>query len=140
MKPTNGNGKLDQRAAAEIERFLRARQTQLQESVRNSVTQRRTTEATRSADITSCATETLHTEIEVTLMDRHSRQVAQIQAALDRLARGEYGICHDCGEFIGLPRLRAMPFAPRCSPCQSRAELRARRYAGPVPVGLPEAA
>jgi DnaK suppressor protein len=142
MKSTNGNGhgKLDARATAEIERFLKARQAQLQESVRNTVTQRRTTEASRTADVTSWATETLNDEIEVALMDRHSRQVAQIQAALERLARDEYGICHDCGEFIGLPRLRAMPFAHRCSPCQSRAELRARRYAGPVPASLPEAA
>ena len=118
---------LDRRSVAEIELFLRERRVRLHESVRNQVTQRRTTEASRSADVTSWATETLHDEIEVALMDRHSRQVAQIDAALERLARGEYGICHDCSEFIGVPRLQALPFAQRCSSCQSRAELRARR-------------
>jgi DnaK suppressor protein len=136
----NGNGKLDPRAALEIERFLKARQAQLSESVRNRVTERRTTEASRYADVTSSATETLNDEIAVTLVEGHSRQVAQIEAALDRLARGEYGICHDCAEFIGLPRLRALPFAQRCASCQGRAELRARRGLGRVSAGLAEAA
>ena len=136
----NGNGKLDARAALEIERFLKARQAQLTESVRNTVTERRTTEASRNADVTSWATETLNDEIAVTLMDRHSRQVHQIEAALDRLARGEYGICHDCDEFIGLPRLRALPFAQRCASCQAGVELRARRGPGRVSAGLAEAA
>ncbi len=131
MKTNGGNGaqKLDRQAVKEIERFLRERHAQLRESVRNQVTQRRTTEASRTADATSWATESLHDEIEVALMDRHSRQVAQIEAALDRLTRGEYGVCHDCAEFIGLPRLRALPFAQRCSACQTRAELWTRREA-----------
>ena len=133
--------KLDRRAEQEIERFLKAKHAQLRESVRNLVAQRRATEAIRTADPTSWATETLNDEIEVALADRHSRQAAQIEAALERLHRGEYGNCHDCGGFIGLPRLRALPFAQRCSACQSRAELRARREetrgdAG-IPVGVP---
>jgi DnaK suppressor protein len=142
MSTANGNGheKLDARAAVEIERFLKAHQAQLTESVRNTVTERRTTEASRNADVSSWATETLNDEIAVALVDRHSRQVAQIEAALDRLARGEYGICHDCAEFIGLPRLRALPFAQRCASCQARAELRARRGPGRVSAGLAEAA
>jgi DnaK suppressor protein len=136
----NGHGKLDTRAALEIECFLKARQAQLTASVKNTVTERRTTEASRNADVSSWASDTLNDEIAVTLMDRDSRQVAQIEAALDRLARGEYGICHDCAEFIGLPRLRALPFAQRCASCQGRAELRARRGTGRVSAGLAEAA
>jgi RNA polymerase-binding transcription factor len=120
------NGKLDRRAMREIEDFLKARQTQLRQAVRTVVTQRRATD-NRTPDTASWATATLEDEIQVALMDRQSRQVAQIDAALQRLARGEYGLCHDCSEFIGVPRLKALPFAQRCSPCQGDAERRARR-------------
>ncbi|HEV8309179.1 MAG TPA: TraR/DksA family transcriptional regulator [Methylomirabilota bacterium] len=119
--------KLDRRVVKEIEQFLKERHAQLKESVRSVVTRRRTQEPGRTADITAWATETLEDEIQVALMDRQGRQVAQIEAALERLTRGEYGICHDCEDFIGLARLRALPFAQRCSACQARAEISARR-------------
>lgn len=125
----NGNGRLDHRAMREMERFLRARHTQLSEQVRTLVARRRTTEVDRTAEPGAWATQTLDDEIQMALMDRQSRQVAQIEAALDRLARGEYGLCHDCGEFIGLPRLRALPFAQRCNACQDGVERATRRQA-----------
>jgi len=124
--------RLDRRTAKEMEQFLKAKREQLKEAVRTVVSQRRTSEAGRTADVTVWATETLNDEIQVALMDRQSRQVAQIEAALERLARGEYGFCHDCEEFIGMPRLMALPFAHRCSACQTRAERRARQLAPAV--------
>ena len=132
--------RLDRRTVKEIEQFLKARHAQLKETVRSVVSERRSTEAGRSADVTVWATETLNDEIQVALMDRHSRQVAQIEAALERLARGNYGICHDCEEFIGLARIKALLFAIRCSACQSRAERKARQIAGPVAARISEAA
>jgi DnaK suppressor protein len=119
--------RLDRRTSRELEQFLKTKQSQLKESVRSVVSARRSTEAGRNADVSTWASETLNDEIQVALMDRQSRQVAQIEAALDRLARGEYGFCHDCTEFIGVPRLKALPFAHRCSACQARAERRARQ-------------
>ncbi|MBI4609310.1 MAG: TraR/DksA family transcriptional regulator [Candidatus Rokubacteria bacterium] len=68
------------------------------------------------------ASDTLEDEMQVALVDRLSQQVTQIDAALERLTRREYGICHDCDEFIGLARLKALPFAQRCTRCQTRAE------------------
>ncbi|MGH7322788.1 MAG: TraR/DksA family transcriptional regulator [Candidatus Rokuibacteriota bacterium] len=125
---------LDRRTVKEIERFLNEMLVRLRESVRSVVSERRTGDTEGMADMTVQAAETLHDEIQVALVDRRSRQVAQINAALERLSRGDYGICHDCEEFIGLPRLRAVPFAQRCSPCQTRAEGRARRTAERVPA------
>jgi DnaK suppressor protein len=69
------------------------------------------------------AGEALHDDIQGALMKCWGRQVAQIEAALARLTSREYGICYDCGGFIGLARLRALPFAQRCLPCQARTEL-----------------
>ena len=47
-----------------------------------------------------------------------------IVAAEKRLARGEYGLCEDCGTAIGFARLSAQPAASRCVRCQEVAEKR----------------
>jgi DnaK suppressor protein len=46
----------------------------------------------------------------------------QIQAALQRLESGDYGICESCGEPINPKRLKAVPWASRCVPCQAEEE------------------
>jgi len=43
-------------------------------------------------------------------------------AALMRLARGEYGLCIDCGGPIAVERLYVYPAALRCVDCQDRFE------------------
>jgi RNA polymerase-binding transcription factor len=123
MSPT----KLDQRIIADLERFLRDELTRIQGSLRAVVTESRTTESTSLTDMSVHAAETLHTEIQVALMDRRTQQVTQIQDALARLSDGRYGFCLECEGFIGVPRLRALPFAQRCRDCQGQAERRARR-------------
>jgi len=42
--------------------------------------------------------------------------------ALGRLEDGTYGLCLECGDGIGLPRLVAMPGAPFCIHCQQARE------------------
>jgi DnaK suppressor protein len=121
--------KLDRRIIGDLERILRDELSRLQGSLRAVVTESRNTENTNLTDMSVHAAETLHTEIQVTLMDRRTQQVVQIQDALARLAGGQYGFCQECDEFIGVPRLRALPFAQRCRDCQGQAERRARREA-----------
>jgi DnaK suppressor protein len=53
---------------------------------------------------------------------RSRRKLALIEAALDRLARGEFGICAECEEEIPLKRLQAIPWATHCVPCQELLE------------------
>jgi RNA polymerase-binding transcription factor len=125
MSPTT----LDRRTTKELEQFLRAELARLQGSLRAAVEENRTTESTSLTDMSVHAAETLHTEIQVTLVGRRTEQVVQIQDALARLADGHYGFCQECEGFIGVPRLRALPFAQRCRDCQGQAEWRARREA-----------
>ncbi len=44
----------------------------------------------------------------------------QVEDALHRLGRGEYGTCLECGEPIAENRLRAVPWAMFCVRCQER--------------------
>jgi DnaK suppressor protein len=53
---------------------------------------------------------------------RNRRKLTLIQSALDRLERGEFGICEECEEEIPLKRLQAIPWALCCVPCQERME------------------
>jgi DnaK suppressor protein len=43
----------------------------------------------------------------------------QVNAALARVDDGSYGLCLECDEPIGYPRLRARPETPLCHRCQS---------------------
>ena len=45
--------------------------------------------------------------------------LAEVEAALERLAAGTYGICERCGQPIGQARLEARPAARTCIRCAS---------------------
>lgn len=45
-----------------------------------------------------------------------------IDAALERIRTGDYGICVDCNEAIPAPRLELVPGATRCFCCQQENE------------------
>lgn len=113
---------LDRRFASEVEAFLRERRARLQESVRARMTERRVGEPRRSPEEATNAVQSLGEDLEVAILDRYSREAAQIDAALERLAQDEYGICRNCGAPIGLQRLKALPFAQRCTACEADAE------------------
>ncbi len=54
---------------------------------------------------------------EAVVVDRIAREVAEIDAALGRIASGNYGTCSACGGPLGLQRLRAIPEARFCLGC-----------------------
>ena len=61
-------------------------------------------------------------DVELAVIDLHVEEVRDIDAALMRIARGEYGVCTDCSADIAVERLKAYPTAKRCQPCQQRYE------------------
>lgn len=50
------------------------------------------------------------------------RERRDLDAALTRSARDDYGVCVDCGRRIPMARLRAKPEATRCVACAQRHE------------------
>jgi DnaK suppressor protein len=46
-----------------------------------------------------------------------TREIADIDVALDRLARGLYGVCRICGDDISAARIAAVPHATTCQHC-----------------------
>ena len=112
---------LDRRTALEIERFLQARRLALSSVIRRGLGERQESPADEG-DEEATASRTLESEVQAALVARASRELAQVDAALELLRERRYGYCRDCAEFIGLARLRSLPFAQRCRPCQERAE------------------
>lgn len=55
------------------------------------------------------------------LLSQARQRLADIEAAMLRLAEGEYGSCAACGEPIGAERLAARPTAATCIRCAARA-------------------
>lgn len=51
-----------------------------------------------------------------------SARLSKIDDALDRLRRGTYGVCLNCGENITQSRLEALPYAKLCIDCQTELE------------------
>ncbi|MCI0371554.1 MAG: TraR/DksA family transcriptional regulator [candidate division NC10 bacterium] len=72
--------------------------------------------------------------VESDAMDRRVRMVKQVDLALRRLTEGAYGFCADCGEEIGVERLRSLPFALRCRHCQEVWEAAEGRSTGARPL------
>jgi DnaK suppressor protein len=60
--------------------------------------------------------------LEFTLDARESAELDAIDAALQRIETGDYGVCTDCGTEIPDARLQAAPETPRCIVCQDRLE------------------
>lgn len=56
------------------------------------------------------------------LGDRSRRELLQIMRAFERLDRGAYGTCAECGDKIESERLKALPFTEHCAECAARLE------------------
>jgi len=65
--------------------------------------------------------------INLAVIDRHVRDLRDIEAAQARIGEGGFGDCVDCGCEIEFARLQAYPTAKRCLVCQQQRE---RLYAG----------
>jgi len=80
-------------------------------SIKKDVTQ------SHSGDSAEQAQERENDEVVDAIGNETAQSIRVIQAALDRIADGTYGICADCGERIAQARLEAIPEATRCVNC-----------------------
>ena len=69
-------------------------------------------------------------EQDIALVSRDLTELAEVEAALARMADGTYGECSECGQPIPVARLTAYPTARRCVACQEALEAHALRTGG----------
>jgi len=72
---------------------------------------------TPDPDVEERATEREGDEVLEDLGRAGLEELRQIEAALSRIAEGEFGFCVNCGREIPAERLEAVPHAARCRDC-----------------------
>ena len=73
-------------------------------------------------DVVDAALDAAQDEISSKLAEVESRELAQIEGAIERIRQGTYGQCDICSGKIPLARLNALPYALTCIECQRAAE------------------
>jgi RNA polymerase-binding protein DksA len=68
------------------------------------------------------ATATLDREIDYSLEENSEQVLRSIDAALQRIDEGTFGICATCGRPISEERLEAIPYATQCIDCRRKGE------------------
>jgi len=61
------------------------------------------------------------------IRDRERKLIFKIQEALKRLDDGEFGICEQCEQEIGIERLKARPVTTLCIDCKSTQEFEEKK-------------
>jgi RNA polymerase-binding protein DksA len=64
------------------------------------------------------ATATVDREVDYTLEENSEHVLAEIDAALERIDDGTFGVCMRCGKEIPRERLEAIPYTTECIDCK----------------------
>jgi len=107
----------------ELRRELEARRRELLAEIRAEL-QRSEEEsyqelAGRVHDEAEEAVADLLADMNLGFLARQLEELREIEDAMARMDRGEYGLCIDCGGEIELQRLKVQPAAVRCIECQA---------------------
>ena len=73
-------------------------------------------------DLADVSSNAYSREMLLNLSEAHHRQMQDIDAALNRLDEGEYGVCTGCGEDISPRRMEVRPFSRYCIDCKTDIE------------------
>jgi DnaK suppressor protein len=73
-------------------------------------------------DVVDAALDSAQDEISSQLAEVESRELANIEKALELMREGKYGVCEHCNNKIPMARLNALPYATSCINCQREAE------------------
>lgn len=111
---------------ARFDRALEARARELREEIRRLLLQSDEEHhrdlAGRVGDVGDESFANLLADLDAAFIDRHVRELREIEAARGRLADGTYGRCANCGTGIDAARLTAYPTATRCVRCEAQHE------------------
>ena len=114
---------IDEAAArADTRTALVRRRAALSDEIRDGTAKRAAERDSNVPDTGELAANDVARDVAIAEIDRDATEVAAIDAALDRLDRGTYGRCVDCGAAISPARLERNPEAARCVICQQRRE------------------
>jgi len=101
---------------------LLERQHELRHIVDNRMRDGRARRAQEGTDDLEHSEADIQDDLALALLQMQSETLVGIDAALARLDADRYGLCVECEREIATRRLRALPFAVRCQPCEEKRE------------------
>jgi len=75
-----------------------------------------------SMDEVDQATESVEREFGSLAATNARAHLHDVSEALERIKKGDFGLCRECGKPIPIKRLKALPFAHHCVECQQALE------------------
>ena len=79
-----------------------------------------------SLHMADVATDNYDREFSLSLADNEQKLLDRINAAIERIDSNTYGLCETCEKKITKIRLKAVPYAELCVPCQEKQEKKKR--------------
>ena len=118
---------MDEKFIAETkEKLLAQRKTILEALAEQNSDLKNLVKPVESGDEADVASDVIDRTMLDALGAQNSLRLKQIEAALERIRTGKYGICLSCGKEIPQARLEALPYAFLCVNCAAQAERRNR--------------
>ena len=108
---------------AGLRESLAAKRREMLDLYQHDVHVGQTTTDDNADDFADRANNAYSRDLMFTLSDNERQMLINIEDAYQRLDKGSYGRCIHCGQPIGLPRLKALPWARYCIVCQERDEM-----------------
>jgi len=112
---------------AELGQLLEERRRRIRQDVQSRMRDGRAGRTRDVGDIGDISEAGSQDDIDFALLQSKAEALSHLDEALDRIKAGEHGDCVVCHVEISEQRLRALPFAVRCTKCE---ELHERDEAG----------
>jgi RNA polymerase-binding protein DksA len=92
------------------------------EAINESAEEQEAAKQSYSNHLADLGTDYMEKEKNYYYADQEGQYLRSIEAALERIDRGEYGLCVECGDHIAEKRLEAVPAAELCISCKDKRE------------------
>lgn len=79
-----------------------------------------------SLHMADVASDNYDREFQLSLADNEQKLLNRINEALEKIDDGTFGLCELCEKKIAKARLKAVPYAELCVPCQEKQEKKKR--------------
>ncbi|HOP60210.1 MAG TPA: TraR/DksA family transcriptional regulator [Candidatus Saccharicenans sp.] len=114
--------KLSKKEKEEFRKLLLERKNSIIRKLSQFYHESKEIETDTALDVADKAETSYTKEFLLGLTDSEREQLQLIDQALERLEKGEYGLCQVCHQEIGKKRLQIIPWTPYCINCQEKIE------------------
>jgi DnaK suppressor protein len=114
--------KMTEARERDLRQILHDRQREIEGDVRMRIRDARADRDAEVFDEVDHSDAAMQEEMDFALIQMKAETLVRVDEALARLDTGNYGRCLECGSEIAEKRLRALPFAGRCTLCEEKNE------------------